>query len=150
MASQEKFNLPTVAGEQRSPSSKKVTGGFKDADMQSIIGWILRGGVIVSMTIVVIGGIVFLWRHGHSTPDYHTFKKVPYFIDSSEGVFEGVLHGKGQAIVQLGIMVLIATPVMRVIFAVIAFALEKDRLYTLISLMVLLIILASMLSGHIG
>jgi uncharacterized membrane protein len=124
--------------------------GFGDADMQSVIGWILRGGVILSMTIVFIGGVIFLWRHGFSIPDYRTFRKVPYFISSSEGVFEGVIHGKGQAIIQLGIIILIATPILRVVFAVIAFALEKDRLYTLISLIVLFIIMASMLTGRIG
>jgi uncharacterized membrane protein len=151
MASQEKFNpTATAKREQPIPASEKPTGNFKDADMQSVIGWILRVGVIVSMAVVVLGGIIFLWRHGHSIPDFHTFKKIPYFISSSEGVFEGVIHGKGQAIVQLGIMILIATPVMRVVFAVIAFALEKDRLYMLISLLVLLIILASMLTGRIA
>ncbi len=124
--------------------------GFRDADMQSVIGWILRSGVIVSMTIVTIGGTIFLWRHGFSIPDYRTFKKVPYFISNSEGVFAGVMEGKGQAIIQLGIVILIATPILRVVFAVIAFALEKDRLYTLISLIVLFIILASMLTGRIG
>lgn len=151
MASQGKFN-PTgsIKGKQPRSPSEKPMGNFKDADMQSVIGWILRGGVIASMTVVVIGGIIFLWRHGQSIPDFHTFKKVPYFISSSEGVFAGVIHGKGQAIVQLGIMILIATPVMRVIFAVIAFTFEKDRLYTLISLLVLLIILASMLTGRMG
>lgn len=123
---------------------------FRDADMQSIIGWILRGGVILSMTVVVIGGIIFLWRHGHSTPDFSTFNKIPYFISSSDGIFAGVIHGKGQAIIQLGIIILIATPILRVIFAVIAFALEKDRLYTLISLIVLIIIMSSMLTGRIG
>jgi len=124
--------------------------GFKDADMQSVIGWILRGGVIVSMTVVVIGGVLFLWHHGHSTPDFGTFNKIPYFISSPEGIFAGVIHGRGQAIIQLGIIILIATPILRVIFAVIAFALEKDRLYALISLIVLFIILASMLTGRIG
>jgi uncharacterized membrane protein len=102
------------------------------------------------MTVVVIGGIIFLSRHGHSTPHFSTFNKIPYFISSSDGIFAGVIHGKGQAIIQLGIIFLIATPILRVIFAVIAFALEKDRLYTLISLIVLCIILASMLTGRIG
>jgi uncharacterized membrane protein len=125
-------------------------GKFKDADMQLIIGWILRGGVAVSMTIVVIGGIIFMFRHGHSVPDYHVFKGVPDFINSPKGVFEGVLNIRGQAIIQLGIALLIATPVLRVIFAGIGFLLEKDYLYSLISLIVLLIILISMFSGHIG
>lgn|ERR1700761_978987 len=125
-------------------------GKFKDADMQLIIGWILRSGVAVSMVIVVIGGLFFLYRHGHSVPDFRTFKGVPDFISTPEGVFNGVIHLKGQAIIQLGIVLLIATPVLRVIFAGIGFLLEKDYLYTLISLIVLLIIIISMISGHIG
>jgi len=150
MASQEKSSPPTpLKGEQNNSPFRKP-GSFKDTDMQNVIGWILRGGVILSMTVVVIGGVLFLWRHGGSSPDFHNFTKVPYFISSPGGVFEGIMHWKGQAIIQLGIMILIATPILRVAFAVIAFALEKDRLYTLISLLVLLIIAASMLTGSIG
>jgi uncharacterized membrane protein len=128
----------------------KKTSGFRDTDMQLIIGWILRIGVIASMLIVVIGGVFFVYRHGHSIPDYRTFRKVPGFISSPGGVLEGVINFKGQAIIQLGIMLLIATPVLRVIFSAIGFILERDRLYTFISLLVLLIIILSTISGHIG
>lgn len=128
----------------------KSQKGFKDADMQLVIGWILRIGVIASMAIVVAGGILFVYRHGHSIPDYRTFRKVPGFISSPMGVFEGVIHFKGQAIIQLGIMLLIATPIIRVVFSAIGFVLERDRLYTFISLLVLLIIIMSTITGHIG
>jgi len=125
-------------------------GGFKDADMQAIIGWILRIGVILSMGIVFIGGVLFVYRHGHSIPDYRTFKGVPFFIHNTEGIFDGILNFKGQAIIQGGIILLIATPVIRVAFSAIGFILEKDHLYTFITLLVLLIILVSMLTGRIG
>jgi uncharacterized membrane protein len=118
--------------------------------MQLIIGWILRGGVTVSMAVVVIGGIFFVCRHGHSIPDFRTFRGTPDFISSPRGVIAGVLHLKGQAIIQLGIALLIATPVIRVIFSAIGFILEKDHLYTLISIIVLLIIISSMITGHAG
>jgi uncharacterized membrane protein len=57
---------------------------------------------------------------------------------------------KGQAIIQLGIVLLIATPILRVICSTIGFALEKDYLYVGISLLVLLIIFASMMGGRVG
>jgi len=133
-----------------SEETSKTRKRFKDADMQLIIGWILRIGVISSMVIVVIGGIVFVYRHGHSIPDYRTFRKVPDFISSPMGVLEGVIHWKGQAIIQLGIMLLIATPVLRVVFSAIGFMMERDRLYTFISLLVLFIIIMSAITGHIG
>lgn len=122
---------------------------FKDKDMQAVIGWILRLGVIISMLIVVVGGIIFLWRHGHSITDYSVFKGAPAFVHPSN-IFDSILAQRGQAVIQAGIILLIATPVLRVIFSAIGFILERDHLYTAISILVLLIILVSMLSGHAG
>ena len=147
MGSQEKYNHPLADGNK---SSSSGSTGFKDKDMQVIIGWILRAGVAISMTVVFIGGAMFLSRHGHSIADYHEFKKVPYFIHNTSGMIEGVIHLRGQAIIQLGILLLIATPIARVVFSAIGFILEKDHLYTLITLIVLLIILLSMYSGQAG
>ena len=123
---------------------------FKDKDMQVIIGWILRAGVIISMAVVFIGGTIYVYRHGHSIPDYHVFRGVPYFIHDTPGIIQGVLNIRGQAIIQLGILLLIATPIIRVAFSAVGFIIEKDHLYTGITLLVLLIIVSSMLSGHIA
>lgn len=123
---------------------------FRDTDMQAAIGWILRIGVVVSMVVVLIGGVLFICRHGHSIPNYHTFTKIPDFISEPKGILLGVLSFKGQAIIQLGIILLVATPVLRVIFAAVGFLMEKDYLYVLISVIVLLIITISMISGHAG
>jgi uncharacterized membrane protein len=125
-------------------------GKFKDTEMQVIIGWILRGGVTVSMAVVVIGGILFACRHGKSVADFRVFTGVPSFISSPKTVFESAFQLRGLAIIQLGIALLIATPVLRVIFAAIGFILEKDYLYTLISIIVLLVIIISMVTGRIG
>jgi len=125
-------------------------GKFKDTDMQLIIGWILRGGVAVSMAVVVIGGLFFISHHGHSIANFSTFKGTPDFISTPKGVFENAFQLKGQAIIQLGIALLIATPILRVVFAAIGFILEKDHLYTLISIIVLLVIIVSMITGRIG
>jgi len=126
------------------------TGRIKDKDIQAIIGWILRVGVAVSMLIVVVGGVLFIFRHGHSIPAYKPFKGVPLFIHDIHGIINGVLDFRGQAIIQLGITLLIATPIIRVAFSAVAFLLEKDYLYTIITVIVLLIILGSMISGHAG
>ena len=123
---------------------------FKDTDMQAVIGWILRLGVLLSMSVIFIGGIIYLNRHGHIPADYHTFKGVPDFVHSTHGIINGIITIRGRAIIQAGIILLIATPIIRVIFSAIGFILEKDYLYTGITLLVLLIITASMLSGHAG
>jgi uncharacterized membrane protein len=123
---------------------------FKDTDIQSLIGQVLRGGMIVSVSIVFLGGILFMYRHGHSIPDYKKFRGIPSFLQTPGSLINAALILKGQAIIQLGIILLIATPVLRVIFSTIGFVLEKDYLYVAISLLVLLIIFTSMMSGHAG
>jgi len=123
---------------------------FKDTDMQVVIGWVLRIGVIVSISIVFFGGIIFLYRHGQEVVDHRKFVGIPNFIQSFKGIMYGIITFRGQAIIQFGIILLIATPILRVIFSTIGFVLEKDKLYIFISLLVLLIIFASMLSGHAG
>jgi uncharacterized membrane protein len=123
---------------------------FKDTDMQAVIGWILRAGVIISMGVVFVGGILYLYRHGQTHVDYSTFKGVPDFVSNAGGIVHGIIAGRGRAIIQAGIILLIATPIIRVVFSAIGFALEKDHLYLGITFLVLLIILASMFSGHAG
>ncbi|GAB2693674.1 DUF1634 domain-containing protein [Mucilaginibacter koreensis] len=123
---------------------------FKDTDVQSIIGWILRAGVFISMLIVIIGGVFYIYRHGAEVNDYTQFKGVPEFISSPSGIWHGILTIRGRAIIQAGIVLLILTPVLRVVVSGIGFLLEKDYLYTGISLLVLLVIIFSAISGHGG
>lgn len=123
---------------------------YKDADIQLLLAQVLRAGTIISISIVFFGGILYLYRHGETITDYRVFKGIPPFVAHASGLFDGALRLKGQAIIQIGIILLIATPIVRVIFSAIGFVIEKDYLYMGISILVLLIIFASMLSGHAG
>ena len=123
---------------------------FKDTDMQAVIGWVLRAGVFISMLIVFFGGVLYLYRHGHTIADYHEFKGIPVFVHSFGGIVNGIINFRGRAIIQAGIILLIATPVIRVLFSAVGFILEKDYLYTGITFIVLLIIIISALSGNAG
>lgn len=117
--------------------------------MQAIIGWVLRLGVFISMLVVFLGGILYLYRHGHAIADHSVFKGIPVFLQTGN-IINGILTFRGQAIIQGGIILLIATPIIRVVFSAIGFILEKDYLYVGITLLVLTIIFISMLSGHAG
>ena len=118
--------------------------------MQAIIGWVLRLGVLIAMLVVFIGGVVYLYRHGNEVADYRLFKGIPVFLQSTGGILNGIVTGRGRAIIQAGIILLIATPVLRVVFSAIGFWLEKDWLYIGITVLVLSIIFISMLTGHAG
>jgi uncharacterized membrane protein len=122
---------------------------IKDTAIQDAIGWVLRIGVLLSIVIVLLGGAIYLYRNGHTVADYHLFKGIPCFVMPG-GIIDGVINFKGRAIIQAGIVLLIATPVIRVIFSAIGFVLEKDYLYTFITFVVLTIIFVSMLTGYAG
>lgn len=128
-------------------NGKKV---FKEADIQFYIGSLLRWGVIISMSVVFVGGLVYLYRHGAEKPDYHTFNGEPEFLRKVKDILQGVVQMKGRAIIQTGILLLIATPIARVLLSAISFILEKDYLYVVITIIVFCIILFSMLSGTGG
>jgi uncharacterized membrane protein len=118
---------------------------FQDKDLQSFIGNLLRLGVIIAMTIVVAGLILFLFQYGREMTDYGTFDEKGIFRFSE--FYHTLKQGDSKAIMQLGVMVLIATPIARVLFTMIGFWLEKDRMYTIIALIVLFIIAFSLMFG---
>jgi uncharacterized membrane protein len=120
---------------------------WQDKDMQLVIGNLLRGGVLLSTTVVTVGGIIYLSRHGSALPEYKTFQNEPDALRTISGILHSVWGGRGRGIIQLGILILIATPVFRVAFSIVGYLLEKDYLYMAITLLVLGIILFSMLGG---
>ena len=123
---------------------------FKDKDIQLLIGSLLRWGVLLSMVVVVVGGVIYLYRHSNDVSDYSVFKAQPIFTRNLAAIIEGVITLKGRAIIQLGILLLIATPIMRVFFSAIGFFKEKDYLYVGITVLVLAIIMVSMFGGFGG
>ncbi len=111
------------------------------------IGTLLRAGLFLSAAIVVIGGALYLTRHGGAAPSYRSFHGEPAELRQVTGIVGAALDGRGRGLIQLGLLVLIATPIARVAFAALAFALERDRLYTVIALVVLGILVASLGTG---
>ncbi|MGC8749523.1 DUF1634 domain-containing protein [Hydrotalea sp.] len=120
---------------------------LQDDDLEYAMGNLLRLGVVISSIIVFIGGIIFLYKHGGQVPEYHIFKGNESMFNSLPKIFSSLKKLKGQAIIQLGIIVLILTPIARIIFSFIGFLFEKDLLYMLLTLIVLAIITFSLLAG---
>ncbi len=123
------------------------TKNITDKDIQSLVGNLLRAGVYISMGIVILGGIIYLLDHANEKIDYATFDIHKVSLRTVEAIFANVLTFKGAAVVQFGLLMLIFTPIARVLMAVISFFLEKDYLYVLIGLIVLAIIMASLSGG---
>ncbi len=117
---------------------------WNDQRIEVIIGTLLRTGVILAASVVLIGGVLYLKRHGHEVPNYTSFHGEPEDLKSPAEIVRGVLGGSARAIIQLGLLLLIATPVARVLFSAIAFAFERDSMYVVITLIVLAILLYSL------
>ena len=120
----------------------KQTG--MDRILTMTIGYTLRIGVITAAAIVLAGGILYLARNAFATPDYRTFHAASTYSRTLPGIFQSALALDSYGIIQLGLLVLVATPVLRVIFSVIAFVLEKDILYTVATVIVLGVLLYSL------
>lgn len=120
---------------------------FSDDQLESVMGNLLRIGVLLAAAVVAAGGIFYLVQH-HSEPvNYSHFQSEPAPLKSIPGIIHetAALHSTG--IIQLGLLLLIATPILRVLCAVFGFGLERDFLYTIVSLIVLAVLLYS-LFGH--
>jgi uncharacterized membrane protein len=123
---------------------------WQERDVEIFIGQQLRWGVISASIIAFIGGMIYLFSHGQETPNYTEFTGAPLYVRHLPGIIHGVLQLDGLAIIQLGVVVLLATPITRIAFSVLAFAMEKDMLYVVITLIVLGVITFSIFSGFGG
>jgi len=123
------------------------TKGWTDQRTEIIIGSLLRAGVLLAASVVLIGGVVYEIRHGSEVINYTTFHGEPEALKSIPAVVKGVLSFHAEAIIQLGLLLLIATPIARVMFSAVAFAIEKDYTYVVITLIVLAVLLYSLLGS---
>ena len=97
--------------------------------------------------MVLVGGVLYLARHGHETIEYTAFHGEPEALKNVGAVVEGIATLQARSIIQFGLLLLIATPIARVAFAAVAFALEKDYMYVVITLIVLGVLLYSLLGS---
>ncbi len=115
--------------------------------MDQIMGALLRTGVLLAAGLVFIGGIIFLVRHPQPATNYRVFAGEPRELRTISGILREAakLHGRG--LIQLGLLLLIATPVARVLFSVFAFVYEKDWTYVTVTLIVLGLLFYSLFFG---
>ena len=121
---------------------------WNDQVVEQIIGNLLRAGVLAAAVLVAAGGIGYLIQHGAEQPEFERFdpSKFPEF-QSVSGTWQAALELRGRGLIQLGLLVLIATPVARVIFCIFAFARERDWTYVLVTFVVLSVLLYSLVGG---
>lgn len=121
--------------------------GWTDHRVEVIIGNLLRAGVLLAAAVVLVGGGIFLVRHGSAAPHYAVFRGEPTDLRTPSGVLAEAVRLQGRGIIQLGLLILLATPLARVAFSVFAFTMERDRLYVIVTLIVLAVLAFSLAGG---
>jgi uncharacterized membrane protein len=124
-----------------------VERAWTDKKIETILGNLLRAGVIFSAGVVFIGAVFYLARHGQAPANYRVFQGEPSDLRRVPGIVRDAMELSGRGIIQLGLLFLIATPVARVIFSVWGFAAEKDRMYVTFTVIVLAILIFSLVGS---
>ena len=109
----------------------------EEKDFGVWISRILRIGVLTSATVIILGGILFAIQHPDAVFSFKSFAGEPERLLNVSEIVREALQLRSRSVIQLGILVLIATPVLRVIFSFIEFFIHKDWIYVLITAIVI-------------
>lgn len=132
------------------PSNDCVQPSTKsDHYLEQFISNLLKYGVLLASAIVFVGGILYLIRHGTESADYRFFQGTPSEFCSPGGVLQAVLSGSRRGLIQLGLLILIATPIARVVFSFLTFLRQRDFAYILVTLCVLAALIYSLLGAYV-
>jgi uncharacterized membrane protein len=133
--------------QMHSQAPPPVKRTWTDADVDRVLGRVLQIGVVVSAAIVLCGALIYLSKRVDLAPDYRVFRGEPADLRSVAGILADARAWSGRGLIQLGLLVLIATPIARVVFSVIGFIRQRDWLYVGITVIVLVLLTFSLTGG---
>jgi uncharacterized membrane protein len=116
------------------------------ADVELALSRLLTVGVISAAVVCLFGAVLLLHAHGHEKPGLSEYRQEPAALTSPLQVLRSAASLEPRAVAQLGVLLLILTPIARVAFSLVLFAIKRDGLYVLITLAVL----AGLLAGLLG
>ena len=122
-------------------------GRWSDERVESLMGRLLQVGVVASAALALAGGLLYLHRHGGEAASFRYFRGEPADFRHVRGIAREALALRSRGIIALGLLVLIATPIARVIFSLVAFLRQRDWVYVGITAIVLAVLGYSLLSG---
>jgi len=120
---------------------------ISEHEIEQVIGRLLQFGVLLAAAVTLLGGVMLLLHHGATAVSYSIFQGEPAYLRSLTAIVRAAFAGDAMAVVQFGLLLLIATPVARVAFTLVAFAVQRDRLYVLVTTIVLALLLYGLVFG---
>lgn len=119
-----------------------------DHDLEMVIGRLLQIGVLIAGAVVLAGGVALLVHQGGAIANFSVFAGEPPTLSTLTGVVSGAWHLHPAQVIQLGLILLIATPVARVAFTLVAFWVQRDRFYVGVTALVLALLLYGLIWGR--
>jgi len=121
---------------------------WSDHAVEQIIGRLLQLGVLIAAGVVLFGAILLLAKHGGTSAAYSQFSGEPKELRTVAGIVRAAAGMNPAAIVQFGLVLLIATPIARVGFTLVAFVLQRDRTYVAVTTLVMILLLFGLIFGR--
>lgn len=109
--------------------------------VENVVSLVLRAGVLISFAIVVVGGAMYLGQHRGEAVSFQDFVGAQSDLKTIPAIVERALRFRSDALIQLGLLVLISTPIARVLMSAVGFGIDGDRLYMTVSSIVLAVLL---------
>jgi len=120
---------------------------WTDERIERVVSVLLRIGVVGAAAIVLTGGVLYLFQYGMTVPNYQVFRGETLNLCTVGGIIATALTFESSGIIQFGLLLLILTPIARVVFCVVAFGIQRDRLYVSVTLIVLVVLIHDLLLG---
>ncbi len=140
--------MATFVNDNQIEAEQKITPRPHEQQLEYFISRLLKYGVLLASAIVLVGGVLYLIRHGAEPANYRIFQGEPAEFRSPTGVVQAASSGSRRAIIQLGLLILIATPITRVAFSFLAFLRQRDLVYIIITLCVLVGLIYSLMGAY--
>jgi uncharacterized membrane protein len=136
-------------------ANNNLTKTPSEQQLEYLLSNLLKYGVLLASAVVLLGGILYLVHHGAEPAEYHFFRGEPSEFRSPAGVVRAVLSGSDaygglrlRGIIQLGLLLLIATPILRVIVSLFVFLLQREFIYVIVTLLVLASLTYSLIGAY--
>jgi uncharacterized membrane protein len=117
---------------------------WNDKRLETVVGVMLRTGVMLAAAVVLTGGILYLFQNHGPRRDFRQFQGMPARLIDLGSIVHGVTAFDARSIIMLGLLLLIATPVARVAMCIVGFLFERDKLYVAVSTIVFAILIYSL------
>ncbi len=137
-----------VSSECEVDTNSNGTKTLNEQQLELLLSNILKYGVAIASTVVLVGGILYLIRHGAEPVDYQFFQGEPSEFCSPTGIVWAVLSGSRRGIIQLGLLLLVATPIARVVISLLTFLWQREFTYVIITLSVLSALIYSLVGAY--